>query len=511
MTTSQRPLVFILASAFLVGSASLSHPSAQRSAYSPDLRQEAPIPSPTLGDVSSVGLSVYSAGARMPACASAVRDQSTGGCLQAASTPQLGKLYPIGPSLFVSPAGRVGLGTTTPTAKLDVNGGMDLSGTLSKNGVSFMHTSGGSGTTALGAEALASVTTGSGNTAVGSSALRSNTSGAFNTALGFQALRSNTTGNYNSASGYMALRANVGGVRNTATGSYALYSNTEGDSNTAIGMGALPFNGNGNRNTAVGDSALFYNTLGSSNTAIGVSAMALNTTGNLNTAVGNRALSKNTFGGANVAVGYSAMRNNGSGFNNTVVGYAALFNNSTGQDNIAIGYYAGLYTTGSGNIHIGNQGAAESSTTRIGTYQSRAFVAGIRGVTTGVADAIPVMIDSVGQLGTISSSCRFKEDIRDMGDATERLMDLRAVLFRYKERNEDGDGPIEFGLIAEEVAEVFPELVVYDDEGRPETIKYHLLGTMLLNELQKEHQRNDAQQAEIAALSQRLALVEQRE
>jgi hypothetical protein len=131
-------------------------------------------------------------------------------------------------------------------------------------------------------------------------------------------------------------------------------------------------------------------------------------------------------------------------------------------------------------------------------------VAGVREVTTDVADAVNVMIDSNGQLGTISSSRRFKEDIRDMGDATERLMDLRAVLFRYKGR----EGPDEYGLIAEEVAEVFPELVVYDDQGRPETVKYHLLSTMLLNELQKERERNEVR---YAALAERLAAVEMRE
>ena len=133
----------------------------------------------------------------------------------------------------------------------------------------------------------------------------------------------------------------------------------------------------------------------------------------------------------------------------------------------------------------------------------------IRGVTTGHPSGIPVLIDALGQLGTISSSRRFKEDIHDMGDATDRLLDLRAVLFRYKQAFADGEKPIQYGLIAEEVAEVFPELVVYDEEGRPETVKYHLLSTMLLNELQKEHERNNerarSMEARVAAIEEQLA------
>ena len=116
-------------------------------------------------------------------------------------------------------------------------------------------------------------------------------------------------------------------------------------------------------------------------------------------------------------------------------------------------------------------------------------------MTTGVADAIPVVIDSVGQLGTISSSRRFKEDIRDMGDATDRLLQLRAVLFRYKQEVAGNDRPMQFGLIAEEVAKIFPELVVFDKEGKPYTVRYHILSSMLLNDLQKQHARVEAQEA----------------
>jgi hypothetical protein len=264
-----------------------------------------------------------------------------------------------------------------------------------------------------------------------------NASGSYNTALGANALFSNTTGDYNTAQGIYALRANTAGVHNTATGSHALRSNTGGTNNTAIGFRALN-----------------SNTTGLSNVASGSYALYANTTGQHNTAVGFNSLSSNTIGGRNIALGRLA----GS-------------NLTTGFDNIMIGHY-GV--------------AGDSDTIRIGTQftHARAFVAGIRGVTTANANAVPVLVDSAGQLGTVSSSARFKEEIRDMGSLTGRLLALRPVVFRYKPEVQAGERPLEYGLIAEEVAEVFPELVVRDDDGQPFTVKYHLLAPMLLNELQ---------------------------
>ncbi|MFN0206368.1 MAG: tail fiber domain-containing protein, partial [Planctomycetota bacterium] len=161
-------------------------------------------------------------------------------------------------------------------------------------------------------------------------------------------------------------------------------------------------------------------------------------------------------------------------------------------------------TTGSNNIMIGNDGvAAESATIRIGSAnQSRAFVAGIRGITTANANAISVLIDSAGQLGTVSSSRRFKEDIRDMGTSTDRLLDLRPVLFKYKQDQSlpDGSGvPPEYGLIAEEVVQIFPDLVVYDEKGAPFTVKYHILGSMLINEVKKLKAIHESESAELRA------------
>ena len=196
------------------------------------------------------------------------------------------------------------------------------------------------------------------------------------------------------------------------------------------------------------------------NTASGHIALKSNTTGHHNTASGNWALQANT-------TGYSGHRQRKP---------LALQHNTTGDRNIALGKDAGkLLTIGHDNIMIGHEGVAdEGATTRIGSAQTRAFIAGIRGKTTGTNDAIAVLIDSNGQLGTVSSSGRFKEDVAPMAEKSAALTALRPVTFRYKKAFEGGEKPIQFGLIAEEVAEVFPELVVFGEDGQPETVKYHL-------------------------------------
>jgi hypothetical protein len=203
-----------------------------------------------------------------------------------------------------------------------------------------------------------------------------------------------------------------------------------------------------------------------------------------------------------VAVGIESLWSNTDGFYNTAVGIHALELN-TDSYNIAIGSYAGAnLTTGSHNIDIGNRGVAdERATIRIGDLNhERAFIQGIAGVTTGVNDAVNVVVDSNGQLGTVSSSRRYKEDIQDMGEVSGRLLDLRPVTFRYKEAYANGEKPLDYGLVAEEVAEVFPELVVYNEEGQPETVKYRLLSSMLLNEVQK-------QQVQLVALNTQVSEV----
>ncbi len=210
----------------------------------------------------------------------------------------------------------------------------------------------------------------------------------------------------------------------------------------------------------------------------------------------------------------------GAAGNNLALGIGALANRTTGTNSIAIGNLAASVVSGSNsnNIHIGNVGAAsDSGAIRIGTpgTQTSFFAAGVRGVTTLNNDAVPVMIDSNGQLGTISSSRRFKEDIQNMGDASRDLMRLRPVTFRYKQPFADGSKPIQYGLIAEEVAEVYPDLVAHSADGQIETVKYQVLDSMLLNEFQRQdaeirwmEQAVNEQRQQRASLLDRLAKLE---
>jgi hypothetical protein len=238
-----------------------------------------------------------------------------------------------------------------------------------------------------------------------------------------------------------------------------------------------------------------------------MNALYSNTSADYNTASGYGALYATTIGNSNTASGYEALYGNTSGTQNTATGLHALAANTTGSNNIAEGYHAGYnLTTGSNNIDIGSPGVkAESGVIRIGTItgttstQSAAYVAGIYGVktaTTGTA----VFIDSSGQLGTVSSSVRYKEDIQPMAAASERLLNLRPVKFRYKKADASGEKPVQYGLIAEEVAAVFPELVLFNKDGQPETVAYHILPTLLLNEYQKEHNLNQEQSEKMALL-----------
>jgi hypothetical protein len=299
------------------------------------------------------------------------------------------------------------------------------------------------------------------------------------------------------------------GNNNTRVGTSALANNTTGFDNTAVGFEALSQNTFASSNTAVGNQALQANITGLNNAAFGSVALQANTTGDFNTAVGTMALWENTTGGNNTAVGDGAVRSNTTANFNTAVGTMALWQNTIGEHNIAIGHFAGQFlTTGNGNIAISNFGVAgESGTIRIGSIglHARAFIAGIRGIPTGNANAVAVLIDSAGQLGTVSSSRRYKEDIEDMAGASAGLLSLRPVTFRYKQAFENGNKPIQYGLIAEEVAEVFPDLVVYDEDGEPETVKYRLLSTLLLNELQKQQQVTADQAAQLAAVEMQLA------
>ena len=281
--------------------------------------------------------------------------------------------------------------------------------------------------------------------------------------------------------------------------------NTTAIRNTAVGNNALRDNVSGLDNTAVGSAALQSVTAPSgANTGIGSGALISLTTGFWNTALGDGAAASLVSGADNTALGRLSLRLNTAGSGNTALGSGALFNSTAGQ-NIGVGQNAGSNLTfGFRNIAIGNPGqAADDSTIRIGETQTRAFMAGVRGVTTATA-AIPVLVGTDGQLGTVSSSRRFKEDIADMGELSARLFALRPVTFRYKQPAADGSKPLDFGLIAEEVAAAFPELAVMGADGQIETVAYHKLPVLLLNEVQKQQRVIEEQARAIEELRRRL-------
>ena len=318
--------------------------------------------------------------------------------------------------------------------------------------------------------------------------------------------------NANTAGGSNALQfviapgacGTAGGCANTAFGAGALQANTIGSNNTAVGFGTL-FGSTGSDNSACGANALGSNTTGSLNTAGGSGALASNTLGNENTASGLSALASNTTGSLNTANGVLALSQNVSGVENTAVGAKAL-KKSTGTKNIGIGYQAGVtLTTGNNNIYIGNQGAgSESQTIRIGTAQTSTFVAGIAGA--NVSGASVEIDTSTGQLGVTGfSSARYKRDIAPMGKRSEAVLHLHPVTFAYRD---DGRGLTHYGLVAEEVETVYPELVTHTPAGEAQAVRYQELIPMLLNELQR--QRQEIEQALQAVQRQQRELADLR-
>ena len=311
------------------------------------------------------------------------------------------------------------------------------------------------------------------NTAEGTSALLSLTSGIANTAVGFQALYKNTTGKYNTAIGASAMHDNRG-VQNTGTGSNALENSITGSYNTADGYAALNFRNGGTNNTGSGVRALLSNSTGTENTAVGISALADNVTG----------------------------------IHNTAVGFKAFMASNRTQNNIALGHEAGIDVGGWYNhIEIGNFGAGgDNYTTRIGDGQTRTFIAGISG--TAVAGNT-VVVNANGQLGTATSSARFKKEIKPMDKASEAILGLKPVSFRYKS---DSTATRQFGLIAEEVAKVNPDLVTRDCQGEIYSVRYEAVNAMLLNEflkqrqaLLKQYRKVQEQQATISQLRSTVA------
>jgi hypothetical protein len=354
--------------------------------------------------------------------------------------------------------------------------------------------------TAVGAGSL-DLNLGDSNTATGAAALLFNTTGTENTAHGTAALEFNETGNFNTATGAFALFSNTIGVENTATGDRALFSNGTGATgdgnlqpasfNSAFGSLALQSNIDGSVNSAFGWNALAHNTSGSSNTAIGAEALENNTVGLDNTSTGSEALISNTTGNDNTAIGFRTLKESTEGIRNTAIGAFVLQNNHTGDLNVALGFAAGNQVETADNVICIGANVTGAN------VSNSCFIGQIRGVTTALNDAIPVVIASNGQLGTQSSSARFKKDIKAMDKTSEAILALKPVTFHYKsdERNRP-----EFGLIAEEVAEVNPDLIVRDENGQIYTVRYDAVNAMLLNEFLKEHRKNEEQEAIIAAL-----------
>jgi trimeric autotransporter adhesin len=291
---------------------------------------------------------------------------------------------------------------------------------------------------------------------------------------------------------------------NTAEGRSALFSLTTGSDNTANGNAALYHNTSGNENTANGFNALYYNTSGDENTATGVEALWNNTTGRDNTATGLDALHYNTSGSDNTATGSGALLLNTTGRDNTAIGVNALSNNM-GNNNIAIGSSAGSgLINSSNNIDIGALGLeGDQHTIRIGKggLQTRAFVQGISGVS--VAGSA-VHVNAGGQLGVAASSARFKEAIKPMDNASEAILGLKPVTFRYK-KEIDPEAIPQFGLVAEEVEKVNPDLILRDKEGKPYSVRYDQVNAMLLNEFLKEHKTVQEQGAMITELKKEIA------
>ena len=325
------------------------------------------------------------------------------------------------------------------------------------------------------------------NTAEGTNALFSLTTGFNNTAVGTNALLKTTNGSYNAGFGSRALENNIHGNFNMAVGTQALFKNTA-DSNMAVGFRVLFNNTTGNNLTGIGAGALFSNTTGNNNTAIGAAALSANTTGTQNTATGRQALFKNIAGIGNTANGFQALFHNIVGSGNTANGEFALLL-STGDNNTALGVGAGSgITTADNVIAIGTAGQDVSNSCYIGQI----FGAASSGGTT-------VLINSDGKLGTNISSRRFKEEIKPMEDVSEVLFALKPVTFRYKQEL-DPNGIPQFGLVAEDVEEVNPDLVVRDKEGKVNTVRYEAVNAMLLNEFLKEHRKVQEQEATIAEL-----------
>jgi hypothetical protein len=346
---------------------------------------------------------------------------------------------------------------------------------------------------------------------------------------GVRGIETSSTGNTSGVSAYVGSPTGTAGVFNNAAGGKILSGQNNGvekffvDAGGNINAGGgYEINGNYVLNLAFpSDDNLFVglgagvNNIslhGKLNTFVGFNAGNANSSGKNNAFLGAKAGPVNTTGGGNSFVGYGAGFTNADGSSNTFIGYLAG-GQSDGSSNTFIGELAGYNnSTGASNVYIANEGAAsgtESNAIRIGDVQSTTYIAGIFGSSVG-GSGIGVFVDSNGQLGTMVSSGRFKEQVQDMGDSTNALMKLRPVTYLYKAEYDKGPRTLQYGLIAEEVAQVYPELVAYDNDGKPYTVRYQYLTSMLLNEAQKQYRRAQSQSDVIATQQQKIEQLEQR-
>jgi hypothetical protein len=386
----------------------------------------------------------------------------------------------------ISSAGLVGIGTSSPSAKLTVNGDSEINsltigrgaGNNTSNTVfgnsAFGNNTTGANNTAVGYNALYNNTTGSQNTATGFQSLYNNTTVGNNTATGFQSLYSNTTGGNNIAVGFQSLYSNTTAGNNIAVGFQSLYSNTTGTQNNATGRQALYNNTTGNYNDSVGYQSLYSNTTGSSNTAVGHQSLYNNTTGASNIAVGFQSLYSNTEGDFNTAAGRQALRNNTTGELNVSVGYQSLYNNTTGSNNTATGFAAGdIITTGSRNVIIG-QGTDPSAEDGIDQIVVGYSLTGKGNDTAYVGGTNGAYNEKNVTTWETTSDERIKKNIKDNNTGLDILSQIQVRNFEYRTPDEitnlpshaaiEKDG-VQLGVIAQEIQKVLPECVSENSTG----------------------------------------------
>ncbi len=354
---------------------------------------------------------------------------------------------------------------------------------------------GGSINTAIGLSALGTQNSGHRNTAVGMFAAHQNTTGAFNTAVGFKSLRSNTVGDYNTAVGAEALQDNTTGTSNTATGSSALEHNTTGYMNVAYGGLALNNNKTGSGNVAVSQTALYLNTSGSYNVAIGNDALRKNTTGEFNTAIGYFAGRENT-GSGNVFIGYGAGPSLPSETTYAMKSNQLAIANSPDPDSELItGDFAEKTIGLNGSVAVNNHMSVKGE---MKAFQSLRVNKNI--YTNG---HLKVKKTATAQSFNTTSDARLKDDIQPINDALSSVLQLQGKTYRWKEDHHKQD----IGLIAQEVEQVFPELVTEDANGF-KAIAYSRLTAVLIEAIKEQQGQMISQQQQMATQQDQIAALE---